>query len=118
MPELPDELALPEFMGASGGEAEREAAGGDPTPPFFKYMRVRLASVGVLDEVEDAVNGGSAFSVPQKKARLKVTRFLNRLLGLPMVSMKNSAGWRIHCTQESWKLCGYRIWCKDSKAPG
>ena len=132
MPELPAELALPEFLHTSGRDELSERRE-EVVPPFFKYMRTKLASpgsacmhcrhvlalcllgflpkrivtasvpacaaclpaclcclqanVGVLDTSEERYGAAmhqASITVPSQKARLKVPRFLNRLLGLPI----------------------------------
>ncbi|KAL4451948.1 hypothetical protein ABPG75_007610 [Micractinium tetrahymenae] len=88
VPELPAGLALPEFMHTTGRDKHNELYN-EPTPPFFKYMRTKLVSVGVLEQGEPRLAGDEPpITVPTQKARLKVVRFLNRLLGLPMVDQE------------------------------
>ncbi|PSC70731.1 strawberry notch [Micractinium conductrix] len=86
VPELPRELMQPELMHATGRDQLNARYHNQETPPFFQYMRVKLASVGVLDESESRFAGDEArITVPTQRARLKVPRFLNRLLGLHIV---------------------------------
>lgn len=43
VPELPAELALPEFLTVSGWDRALAArVSAEPTPPFFQYMRTKL----------------------------------------------------------------------------
>jgi hypothetical protein len=44
VPELPAELALPEFLHTSGMDMMNERRQ-EVVPPFFKYMRTKLASL-------------------------------------------------------------------------
>jgi hypothetical protein len=55
-------------------------------------------SIGVLEEEEAGFAGDvGRVRVPAQKAKLKVPRFLNRLLGLPMVS--------VHGGIRDWSIC-------------
>ncbi|EFN55772.1 hypothetical protein CHLNCDRAFT_51983 [Chlorella variabilis] len=85
VPELPPELAESEFLHTSGMDELMERSGREATPPFFKYMRTKLLSIGVLEEGGE---GTGRILVPSAKAKVKIPRFLNRLLGLPMVDQE------------------------------
>ena len=42
VPEVPRELALPEFMHTTGRDVRAEQYHNEATPPFFQYMRTKL----------------------------------------------------------------------------
>jgi hypothetical protein len=86
VPELSRDLMDPAFMHATGLDRRFELQG-EAIPPFFQYMRSKLVAVGVLESAS-SYDGTEIISVPSQKSKLKVTRFLNRLLGMTMTDQE------------------------------
>lgn len=73
-PTLPPECSLAELVESQRGNAYNY---NDPMPSFFPYMLSKVLGVGLL-ELEDRTK---RVKLPKK---MEVSRFLNRLLGLPI----------------------------------
>ncbi|KAH7622457.1 putative Protein FORGETTER 1 [Nannochloris sp. 'desiccata'] len=95
IPELPDNLKLkcgiP--LGTNGGDIDAAPNGHPSTEPFNIHFCRRLHSLGLLEEWSENLSGyrvksrssrNEKYTGRQKNTGVKVTQFLNRLLGLPI----------------------------------